>query len=201
MTQRINLQSTLSKALCVFVVACLVVSLSPVVAQADTTVGVRIEAPAQINETVAIGSAGAEDGEAGAGAGGEANKVAGGEAADAPGVSGDEASAEVKHINNEVALDPPTSAKPSHIAADVPLGTPGATSETLLVDNLTYTLDHKSASAALVGFSGNLTTKDVVVPAQVSDGTTTYTVTSIGQVIGQAPQNSFNPGFAGGGRF
>ncbi|MEG0376770.1 MAG: hypothetical protein RR672_14145, partial [Raoultibacter sp.] len=115
-----------SKALAVLVSVCLVVGLAPGITFADTTVGAKTEATAQVNETVAI-SDDVRDGV----------EVASGEA-----LVGTQDNQDP--INTGVVTNLATP-KPSQITTDVVLRTtPDAATETLLVDGLTYLVDHTS---------------------------------------------------------
>ncbi|MEG0375781.1 MAG: hypothetical protein RR672_09100, partial [Raoultibacter sp.] len=54
MQSECSIKTITTSMLKVFVATCLVVGLTPLVALADTTVGVSVEQPAPINETVSL---------------------------------------------------------------------------------------------------------------------------------------------------
>ncbi|MEG0376723.1 MAG: hypothetical protein RR672_13905 [Raoultibacter sp.] len=158
MGRHTNTHMSISRALRVLLSVCLAVGLAPMIALADTTVGVKTEAFSQVNETVVINP----DDQDGV-------EVASGE------VTADE---QVKQepINTEVALDLATP-KSSQITTDVTLGTtPDTRTETLLVDGLTYLVDYSSLSATLTGWYGNVPTGDLSIPSEITDGKNTFKV-------------------------
>ncbi|MEG0323080.1 MAG: hypothetical protein RR619_03715 [Raoultibacter sp.] len=120
---------------------CLVVSLAPSIALADTTVGVSVEQSAPINETVSLDK-------------------------------GSESATDPSTPNTDTSGDP----TPTQITTEVSLGTPDATSDTLLTDGLTYQLNHTTTTATLTGYYGKAPEGDLVIPSTVTDGKTTYTL-------------------------
>ncbi|MEG0376449.1 MAG: hypothetical protein RR672_12520, partial [Raoultibacter sp.] len=103
MQRQCSIKTITTSMLKVFVATCLVVGLTPSVALADTTVGVSVEQPAPINETVSLGQA-------------------------------SESATDPSAPNTDTSADP----APTQITTEVSLGTPDATSDTLLTDGLTY---------------------------------------------------------------
>ncbi|MEG0324812.1 MAG: hypothetical protein RR619_12505, partial [Raoultibacter sp.] len=130
-------QNVLSSALHMLLAVALVLGLAPAMANADTTVGVKVEAPAQVNKVVELGS---DDGAlAPDNVDSSLSEVVSPESAP-------------DQINSAVPLDPDTTPKPSQITSDVTLSTtPDTQTEALLVDGLTYLVDHTSLSATLTG--------------------------------------------------
>ncbi|MEG0376384.1 MAG: hypothetical protein RR672_12195, partial [Raoultibacter sp.] len=165
MVQQNHLYTSLSKMLSVLVALCLVLGLAPAIALGDSTVNVKIEAPAQVNETVELGS------------GAEA-KAPDNADVDAS-VSKEAVSPEPApdQINSVVPLSPDATSKPSQITTDVALGTtPDTQTETLLVDGLTYLVDRESQSATLTGWYGNAPTGALSIPSEITDGKNTFKV-------------------------
>ncbi|MEG0758174.1 MAG: hypothetical protein RR505_07175, partial [Raoultibacter sp.] len=128
----------------VLLAVCLVMGLAPVVAQADTPLEVKVEAPAQVNKTVELES---DDGGV---------EVADDASAD---VSGDAASTQSApgQVSSEVVLEShDLASKSSQITTDVTLvANPDTQTETMLVDGLTYLVDRELQSAPLTGWYGN----------------------------------------------
>ncbi|MEG0376394.1 MAG: hypothetical protein RR672_12245 [Raoultibacter sp.] len=170
MVQQNHLYTSLSKMLSVLVALCLVLGLAPAIALGDTSVNVKVEAPAQVNETIVLDS------------GAEAKTS---DSADMDvSVSKDVVSPEFApdQINSAVPLSPDTTTKSSQITIDVTLGTtPDTQTETLLVDGLTYLVDRESQSATLTGWYGNAPAGDLSVPSQVTDGKTIFKVEFAGR--------------------
>ncbi|MEG0757756.1 MAG: hypothetical protein RR505_05055, partial [Raoultibacter sp.] len=159
MRQQTTLQEVTCKALSVFLTACLIVGLAPAVALGDTSVNVKVEAPAQVSETVVLDS----------GAEAKAPDSTDADVSVSKDVVGPESAPD--QINSAVPLSPDATPKPSQITTDVALGTtPDMQTETLLVDGLTYLVDRESKSATLTGWYGNAPAGDLSVPSQVSDG-------------------------------
>ncbi|MEG0758344.1 MAG: hypothetical protein RR505_08035, partial [Raoultibacter sp.] len=139
MVHQNHLYKTLSRTLSVFVAVCLVLGLAPAIALGDTAVNVKVEAPAQVNKTIELDS---ED------------KASTPDIADSS-TSSDAVNPESTpdQIKSEVALSSDATPKPSQITTDVTLSTtPDTQTETLLVDGLTYLVDHTSLSATLTGW-------------------------------------------------
>ncbi|MEG0758631.1 MAG: hypothetical protein RR505_09495, partial [Raoultibacter sp.] len=137
MQSECNINTITTSMLKVFVATCLVVGLTPSVALADTTVGVSVEQPAPINETVSLGQA-------------------------------SESATDPSAPNTDTSADP----APTQITTEVSLGTPDATSDTLLTDGLTYQLNHTTTTATLTGYYGKAPEGDLVIPSTVTDGKT-----------------------------
>lgn len=150
----IDIAQTFShSALRILLAVSLVLGLAPAVAMADTTVGVKVEAPVQVSETVAIAS---EE-----------------EVAD----SNEPSTLDL--VSQEAPVSSTASDK-THIAAEVPLAPSTATTETLLLDGLTFELDNTAKTATLTGWYSEAPKGDLSIPSQVNHGTNSYTVTSIG---------------------
>lgn len=157
---------------------CLIAGLAPAIALADTVVGVKVDAPAQVNEMVSLDD-GVADGNA-------ASDLSGGHKAegtdseapkDATGAVPDP-----DQINSEVALGAETAAsKPTQITTDVAVGTSSSIqAETLLVDGLTYLIDPESKTATLTGWYGEAPKGDLSIPSQVTDGKIVFKVENAG---------------------
>lgn len=176
-----TIQSITNRALRIFLVTCLIAGLMPAIALADTTVGVQVEAPAQVNETVSLDDDVADGNATDDLDGGHKTEGADSEAPeDVTGVV-----PAPEQINSEVALGAETGSKPAQITTDVAVGAPSSTqAETLLVDGLTYLIDPEAKTATLTGWYGNAPTGDLSIPSQVTDGKIVFKVE-----------------FAGGGRF
>ncbi|MEG0758059.1 MAG: hypothetical protein RR505_06585 [Raoultibacter sp.] len=162
MRQQTTLHKVAHKTLSAFLTACLIVGLAPAIALGDTAVNVKVEAPAQVNETVAVDSASATD------------------ASGTESTSGEvpESTAKTQEqVTSDVAFNPDTTPKPSQITTVVPLGTtPDNQTETLLHDGLTYLVDRESESATLTGWYGNAPTGDLSVPSEIADGKNVFRV-------------------------
>ncbi|MEG0374383.1 MAG: hypothetical protein RR547_12380 [Raoultibacter sp.] len=149
-------QNTIQTTLCLLLTVALVLGLAPAIAHADTTVGVKVEAPVRVNETVALVT---EDT--------KTDVVS--EEAPKPSLG--------EQINSEVAVAPETAPKPSQITTDVTLVTTSDTqTETLLVDGLIYLVDHTSQSATLTGWYSKAPTGDLSIPSEITDGKNTFKV-------------------------
>lgn len=151
--------------------ACLVMGLAPAVAQGDTPLEVKVEKPAQVNKSVPLSS----DGDA------ENEFLKDADSAvktqEEVRTGADEEQGAFGRINSDVTGGSGApSSKPSQITTDVTLGTSSDQTETLLVDGLTYLVDHKTESATLTGWYGNAPAGDISVPSQVSDGKVVFRV-------------------------
>lgn len=147
-------QSILTRAVKLLLSVTLIVGLAPSIALASTTVGVQVVAPTHINETVAL-EQGSEDAQTPVATQPEATDTT-------PEVA--PASASASNDNS------------TQITSEVAVGTPDATSNTLLVDGLTYQLNHTTNEATLTGYYGNTPEGDIIIPSTVTDGKTTYTL-------------------------
>lgn len=167
-----RLGTTLNSArrvLALTISVCLVLSLMPSVAFADTRVSVKADQPEQVNKTVAIESNPTEE---------QSPQDSESTKTEAP--KGDANEQEPIHTNDVPKVDSPAS-KHSQITTDVVVGVSTDTqAETLLVDGLTYLVDHASESATLTGWYGSAPTGDLSVPAQVSDGNVIFRVENAG---------------------
>ncbi|MEG0759502.1 MAG: leucine-rich repeat protein, partial [Raoultibacter sp.] len=141
--------------------ASLVLGLAPAIANADTTVGVKVEAPAQVNETVAIGSS---------------------EKTSDNTETTDRTTSETTPTNTSDSrtTEQSVASVSDQIVVDVPLTPSDAIAETLLLDGLTFELNNDAKTATLTGWYGDAPKGDLSIPSQVKHGSSTYRVTSVG---------------------
>lgn len=160
MQRHISYKATLTRTLQVFVSLCLTVSLLPTLAFAQTSVGVSVDAPQQVNETIDLASSDTSQ---------TLTEV------ETTPVQG-------QATQPKVPADTPAS---SRIDAEVALGAPDETKETLLVDGFTYELNLVDQTASLTGWQTTAPAEEVTVPTYVTTNNKTFEVVKI----------------AGGGRF
>lgn len=151
-----NTKATLTKALKVLVATCVVATLTPTAALADTALGVKIEAPQQVNETVALTSQTSQ--------------------ATVP-ESGDTTTEEQAPESADATGQMPQ----NQITTQVDIKTTDdTTSETLLLDGLTYALNQETKTATLTGWYGSAPKGNLSLPSTVSDGKFVFTLQRIG---------------------
>ncbi|MEG0323653.1 MAG: hypothetical protein RR547_01055 [Raoultibacter sp.] len=90
---------------------------------------------------------------------------------------------------------------PQQTTAEVSVDGDGALHKTVLVDGLEYRVNTETATASLVGWYGEAPSGDLVIPSQVFDDITSYSVVALGDPDGVQLGESIdsNPKSAGGG--
>lgn len=133
----------------------LVGSLTPALALADTTVGVKVEKPVQVNETVVVGNNAKLEGSP---------------------VQND---ALIPGAQESVSLIPQQSTT-TQLTAAVAIDSANKATETLLTDGLTYELNREDNTATLIGWYGDAPKGDIFIPSQVLDSENIFSVHKIG---------------------